>query len=316
MYALTADRLTRRFGDLVAVNELTFEVPAGGLVGFVGPNGSGKSTTIRVLLGLIAASSGTGTVLGESIEHPERFAGRVGALIENPALVGSLSGRDNLRSLAALRGLPASRIDAVIETVGLTGRDGDRASTYSLGMKQRLGIAAALLPDPELLVLDEPTNGLDPAGIVEIRTLLKTLAADGRTVVVSSHLLSEIQAMADELVIIRFGELVYSGSLEELMSRAVERVIAAPEVARDLPRLIELVQARGWSCETAGDEVIVSMPVDQAADLNRAANDAGFVLRVLTPRQDTLETIFLNLTGSSDAELSERRSEQRHGSGE
>jgi ABC-2 type transport system ATP-binding protein len=315
MAALTADRLTRRFGDLVAVNELSFEVPAGRLVGFVGPNGSGKSTTIRVLLGLIAASSGTGTVLGEPIERPERFAGRVGALIENPAIVGSLTGRDNLRSLAALRGLPASRIDAVIETVGLTGRDGDRASTYSLGMKQRLGIAAALLPDPELLVLDEPTNGLDPAGIVEIRTLLKSLVADGRTVVVSSHLLAEIQSMADELVIIRLGRLVYAGSLEGLMSRAVERVIAAPELADDMPRLIGLVEARGWSWELRDDQLIVGMPVDRSADLNRAATDAGFVLRVVTPQQDTLETVFLDLTGVTDAELSEGRSEQRHSGG-
>jgi ABC-2 type transport system ATP-binding protein len=313
MTALTADRLTRRFGDLVAVNDLTFEVPTGGLVGFVGPNGSGKSTTIRVLLGLIAATSGTGTVLGEPIEHPERFAGRVGALIDSPAFVGSLTGRDNLRSLAALRGLPASRIDAVIHTVGLTGRDRDRASTYSLGMKQRLSIAAALLPDPELLVLDEPTNGLDPAGIVEIRTLLKTFAADGRTVVVSTHLLTEIQAMADELVIIRFGKLLYSGSLEGLMSQAAERVIAAPELASDMPRLIALIEARGWSWEPAGDEVIIGMPADQSADLNRAANDAGFVLRALAPQQATLETVFLDLTGSTDAELSERRSEQRHG---
>jgi ABC-2 type transport system ATP-binding protein len=226
-----------------------------------------------------------------------------------------LSARDNLRSLAALRGLPAGRIDAVIETVGLTGRDGDRASTYSLGMKQRLGIAAALLPDPELLVLDEPTNGLDPAGIVEIRTLLRSLAADGRTVVVSSHLLSEIEAMADELVIIRFGELVYSGSLEQLMSRAVERVLAAPASPGDMPRLIALVEARGWSCVPSGDELAVSMPVEQAGDLNQAANDAGVVLRVLTPRKDTLEKVFLDLTGSTDAELSERRSEQRHGGG-
>lgn len=315
MTALTADRLTRRFGDLVAVNDLTFEVPTGGLVGFVGPNGSGKSTTIRVLLGLIAATSGTGTVLGEPIEHPERFAGRVGALIDSPAFVGSLTGRDNLRSLAALRGLPASRIDAVIHTVGLTGRDRDRASTYSLGMKQRLSIAAALLPDPELLVLDEPTNGLDPAGIVEIRALLKTFAADGRTVVVSTHLLTEIQAMADELVIIRFGKLLYSGSLEGLMSQAAERVIAAPELASDMPRLIALIEARGWSWESAGDEVIIGMPADQSADLNRAANDAGFVLRALAPQQATLETVFLDLTGSTDAELSERRSEQRHGGG-
>jgi ABC-2 type transport system ATP-binding protein len=315
MTALTADRLTRRFGDLVAVNDLTFEVPAGGLVGFVGPNGSGKSTTIRVLLGLIAATSGTGTVLGEPIEHPERFAGRVGALIDSPAFVGSLTGRDNLRSLAALRGLPASRIDAVIHTVGLTGRDRDRASTYSLGMKQRLSIAAALLPDPELLVLDEPTNGLDPAGIVEIRTLLKTFAADGRTVVVSTHLLTEIQAMADELVIIRFGKLLYAGSLDGLMSQAAGRVIAAPELASDMPRLIALIEARGWSWEPAGDEVIIGMPADQSADLNRAANDAGFVLRALAPQQATLETVFLDLTGSTDAELSERRSEQRHGGG-
>ena len=201
MSALTAEGLTRRFGDLVAVNNLTFEVPDGVVVGFVGPNGSGKSTTIRVLLGLIEASGGTGTVLGEPIEHPERFADRVGALIESPALVGSLSGRDNLRSLAALRGLPGERIDEVLEIVGLIGREGDKASTYSLGMKQRLGIAAALLPDPEMLVLDEPTNGLDPAGIVEIRDLLRSRATGGRTVVVSSHLLSEIQAMADFLVL-------------------------------------------------------------------------------------------------------------------
>jgi len=192
MSALSVDGLTRRFGDLVAVNDLTFDVPTGGVVGFVGPNGSGKSTTIRMLLGLITPSGGTGTVLGEPIEHPERFAGRVGALIESPAFVGGLSGRDNLRSLAALRGLPRVRVDEVLELVGLAGREGDKASTYSLGMKQRLGLAAALLPDPELLVLDEPTNGLDPAGIVEIRELLKSWASGGRTVVVSSHLLGEI----------------------------------------------------------------------------------------------------------------------------
>src|SRR5262245_11936224 len=139
---MTAAGLTRRFGDLVAVDNISFEIPAGGVVGFVGPNGSGKSTTIRVMLGLIRASSGTGTVLDVPIEQPARFAGRVGALIENPAFVGGLSARDNLRSLAALRGLTASRIDDVLDIVGLVGREHDRASTYSLGMKQRLGIAA------------------------------------------------------------------------------------------------------------------------------------------------------------------------------
>jgi ABC-2 type transport system ATP-binding protein len=311
MSALSVQGLTRRFGDLVAVNDLTFEVPAGGVVGFVGPNGSGKSTTIRVLLGLIAPSAGTGTVLGESIEHPERFAGRVGALIDSPAFVGSLTGRDNLRSLAALRGVSSKRIDEVLQVVGLTGRENDKASTYSLGMKQRLAIAAALLPDPELLVLDEPTNGLDPAGIVEIRELLKSLATDGRTVVVSSHLLGEIQAMVDNLVVIRFGVLMYAGTLEGLMEQATERVVAAPEVGSDMPRLIEVVEANGWTCETAHDQLIVDMPATQSADLARAATAAGLTLRMLNPEADTLETVFLRMTGATDAELSEQRRAQR-----
>jgi ABC-2 type transport system ATP-binding protein len=315
MSALTAEGLTRRFGDLVAVNNVTFEVPDGVVIGFVGPNGSGKSTMIRVLLGLIKASSGTGTVLGESIEHPERFADRVGALIESPALVGSLTGRDNLRSLAALRGLPDKRIDEVLEIVGLVGREGDKASTYSLGMKQRLGIAAALLPDPELVVLDEPTNGLDPAGIVEIRDLLRSRAAEGRTVVVSSHLLTEIQAMADFLVVIRFGELLYSGSLEGLMERASERVVAAPESGADVPRLLEIVEAKGWTSQVAGGQVIVDLPVERSAELFRAAAGAGLDLRMLKPEEDTLETVFLRLTGEADVELTEGRRIQREADG-
>jgi ABC-2 type transport system ATP-binding protein len=293
---------------------MTFEVPSGGVVGFVGPNGSGKSTTIRVLLGLISATSGTGTVLGEPIEHPERFAGRVGALIESPALVGGLTGRDNLRSLAALRGVPKARIAEVLRIVGLRGRENDKASTYSLGMKQRLGIAAALLPDPELLVLDEPTNGLDPAGIVEIRELLRSLATDGRTVVVSSHLLGEIQAMVDSLVVIRFGELMYSGSLAGLMEQGSEQVVAAPEFATDLPRLIEIASANGWQCEVADDQLIIQMPAARSADLGRAAAADGVNLRMLNPEVDTLETVFLRLTGQHDADLSEGRRAQREGS--
>jgi ABC-2 type transport system ATP-binding protein len=313
--ALTADRLTRRFGDLVAVNELTFEVPAGGVTGFVGPNGSGKSTTIRVLLGLIAPSGGTATVLGESIAHPERYAGRVGALIDSPAFVGSLTGRDNLRSLAALRGLPKERISQVLKLVGLSGREDDKASTYSLGMKQRLAIAAALLPDPELMVLDEPTNGLDPAGIVEIRELLKSLATDGRTVVVSSHLLGEIQAMVDYLVVIRFGDLIYSGSLEGLMAQATERVVAAPEFPSDVPRLVEVVEASGWTCQVSRDEVSIDLPAARSADVERAVTAAGLTLRMLNPEAETLETVFLRLTGATDAELSEQRRAQRHKDG-
>lgn len=311
MSAITAEGLTRRFGELTAVDNLTFEVPSGGVVGFVGPNGSGKSTTIRVLLGLIEASDGVGTVLGEPITHPERFAHRVGALIEAPTFIGSLSAWDNLRSMAALRGIPERRIHDVLEIVGLAGREKDRASTFSLGMKQRLGIAAALLPDPELLVLDEPTNGLDPAGIVEIRTLLKSLADGRRTVVVSSHLMSEIQAMADDLVVIRFGKLLYSGSLTGLMEDAVEQVIAVPEFGTDLPQLIGAIKSRGWAYTSNGDGLQVEVPAASSADVGRAAAEVSITLRQLTPRQDNLEDIFLRLTGGTDAELAASRGEQR-----
>ncbi|HEX4519740.1 MAG TPA: ABC transporter ATP-binding protein [Gaiellaceae bacterium] len=312
MSAISVEGLTRRFGDLVAMDNLTFDVPTGGVVGFVGPNGSGKSTTIRVLLGLIAPSGGTGTVLGESIAHPERFAGRVGALIDSPAFVGSLTGKDNLRSLAALRGVSGKRVDEVLHIVGLAGRENDKAATYSLGMKQRLAIAAALLPDPELLILDEPTNGLDPAGIVEVRELLRSLATDGRTVVVSSHLLGEIQAMVDSLVIIRFGVLVYAGSLEGLMEKATERVVVAPELDSEMSKLVEVVRANGWTCEVSGDRLVVEMQAERSAELGRAATAAGLNLRMLNPEADTLETVFLRLTGATDADLSEQRREQRH----
>ncbi len=311
MSAITAEGLTRRFGELTAVDNLTFEVPSGGVVGFVGPNGSGKSTTIRVLLGLIKASDGVGTVLGEPITHPERFAHRVGALIEGPTFIGSLSAWDNLRSMAALRGISEQRIHDVLEIVGLAGREKDKASTFSLGMKQRLGIAAALLPDPELLVLDEPTNGLDPAGIVEIRTLLKSLADGRRTVVVSSHLMSEIQAMADDLVVIRFGKLLYSGSLTGLMEDAVEQVIAVPEFGTDLPQLIGAIESRGWAYTSRGDLLQIEAPAASSADVGRAATEAGVTLRQLTPQQDNLEDIFLRLTGGTDAELAASRGEQR-----
>ena len=311
MSAITAQGLTRRFGDLTAVDNLTFEVPSGGVVGFVGPNGSGKSTTIRVLLGLIAASDGVATVLGEPITHPERFAHRAGALIEAPTFIGSLSAWDNLRSMAALRGLPEKRIHEVLDIVGLSGREKDLASTFSLGMKQRLGIAAALLPDPELLVLDEPTNGLDPAGIVEIRTLLKSLADGRRTVVVSSHLMSEIQAMADDLVVIRFGKLLYSGSLVGLMEDAVEQVVAVPEFGTDLPQLIGAIESRGWEYTSNGDELRIQAPASSSADVGRAAFEAGVTLRELTPEKDNLEDIFLRLTGGTDAELAASRGEQR-----
>jgi ABC-2 type transport system ATP-binding protein len=166
-----------------------------------------------------------------------------------------------------------------------------------------------------MLVLDEPTNGLDPAGIVEIRDLLRSRATGGRTVVVSSHLLSEIQAMADFLVVIRFGELVYSGSLEGMMGRASERVVATPESDADVPRLLDVVAANGWTGEVAGGQVTINMPIEQSAELFRAAAVAGLNLRMLKPEEDTLETVFLRLTGEADSELPQDRRIQRQGDG-
>ncbi len=213
MNVIATRGLTKEFGDILAVDSLDLEVPQGGVVGFVGPNGSGKSTTIRMLLGLIRPTHGEAEVLGSPVSKAHESAHRIGALIESPSFVPGLSASANLRSLAALRGLSASRVDEVLDVVGLTGRGTDLVKGYSMGMKQRLAIAAALLPDPELLILDEPANGLDPAGIVEIRKLLQRLGEEGRTLLVSSHLLSEIEAACSRVVVIRFGEMLFSGPL-------------------------------------------------------------------------------------------------------
>ncbi len=311
MSAIVTHGLTKRFGDLVAVDGLDLDIPQGGVVGFVGPNGSGKSTTIRMLLGLINPSAGTGEVLGTSISRPAAYAARVGALIESPSFVPSLSARANLSSLAALRGLPASRLAEVVETVGLAGREHDLVKTYSLGMKQRLAIAAALLPDPELLILDEPTNGLDPAGIVEVRTLLQELGTQGRTLLVSSHLLSEIQAACSRVVVVRFGEMLFSGPLTELMARTTALVSVAPERAQDLTRLAELYAARGWGLRKTNGDLMVEAPADAAPELNRIAAQGGITLRKLSAHEETLEDVFLEMTGAADGDNALFRSRQR-----
>jgi ABC-2 type transport system ATP-binding protein len=311
MGVIVTQGLTKKFGNLVAVDSLDLEIPKGGVVGFVGPNGSGKSTTIRMLLGLITPTAGEAQVLGESIAKPGRFAQRVGALIESPSFVPGLSAEANLRSLAALRGLPASRVDEVMQTVGLAGRGRDLVKTYSLGMKQRLAIAAALLPNPELLILDEPTNGLDPAGIVEVRTLLQRLGSEGRTLLVSSHLLSEIEAACDRVVIIRFGKLMFAGELSELMKRATVHVELAPEHPEDLARLAELYRRSGWETEADHGHVMVKAPGGASAQLNRLAMGEGITLAILTPREDTLEDVFLEMTGAADGDNALLRSRQR-----
>jgi len=303
MSVVTTAELTRRFGPVTALNRLTVELPAAGVIGLVGPNGSGKSTLIRILLGLIRPTGGSASVLGSSVHTPRDYAARVGALIESPAFIPALSARANLVSLARLRNLPLARVDAVLAQVGLLGRDREPVNRFSLGMKQRLGIAAALLSDPELLILDEPTNGLDPAGIVEIRELLRGLGRNGRTVIVSSHQLSEIEAVCDHLVVIRFGELVFSGPMAEVMKRTREHIDIAAEHPPDMLRLQAALVEGGWSVTPVDDVLRIATDATRAADVNRAATDVGITLSRLVVAQDNLEEIFLEMTGRVDGEL-------------
>ena len=253
MSAISVAGLTKRYGELIAVNGATFEVPLGTICGFVGPNGSGKTTTIRMLLSLIEPTSGSGQILDEPISHPDRYLSKVGAMIEGPAFYPALSGAENLKVLATLGGYSHDRVPELIDLVGLSGRGGDKYKTYSLGMKQRLGIAAALLPNPKLLILDEPTNGLDPAGIQEIRDLLSKLAKDGVTVFVSSHLLSEIEMISEYLVMLRKGEVIFFGKTIDLLHRSRPIIVARPESTSDLVKLKNLVDSAGHPAVIDGD---------------------------------------------------------------
>ncbi len=306
-YSVSTQSLRRDFGKVTAVHDLTLDIPRGGVIGLVGPNGSGKSTLIRLLLGLIRPTRGTAQVLSGPIDNPSSYVSRVGALIENPAFVPSLSARNNLRSLALLRGLPATRVEQVLDIVGLQGREREPVKNFSLGMKQRLGIAAALLPDPELLILDEPTNGLDPAGIVEIRGLLRRLASEDRTVIVSSHLLAEIEAACSHIVVIRFGEIMFSGPIDELLMRAASHVDVRPEYEQDMSRLESLLASEGYAVQQVNNDLrIIGEPAASAA-VNRTAASAGITLTSIVVVQETLESVFLQMTGENDAVLAELR---------
>ena len=290
--------LTKDFGGLRAVDNLNLDLPRGGVIGFVGPNGAGKSTTIRMLLGLIKPTSGEGEVLGRSIAQPSAYLHRVGALIEAPAFYPALSGAENLQVFATLGGYNRRRIAELLRVVGLSDRGGDRYKHYSLGMKQRLGIAAALLPDPELLVLDEPTNGLDPMGIVEIRRLLMELGGSGKTVFVSSHLLAEIQAACDSIVMIDHGGVVFSGSMVDLLAGSSSTIQAAAERDTDNAGLMQLASNAGYHALRVNGSIQIDAPADWAAELNRQAWHAGITLRELRSTSADLEKAFFTMTGS------------------
>jgi ABC-2 type transport system ATP-binding protein len=296
---LSVEGLTKHYGSRAAVDDLTVELPRGVVAGFIGPNGAGKTTTMAMLLGLVRPTSGTGTVLGEPLDHPDRYLGRVGALVEGPALWPALTGVENLRVLARLGGNDAARIPHVLEQVGLADRAGDRFGEYSLGMKQRLGIAGALLGDPTLLVLDEPANGLDPVGMSEMRDLLGRLASEDRTVLVSSHLLSELEQVSDWLLMINDGRLMYAGEASGFATRASTEILLGTAADDELLVLADVVSAAGLVAGRDGDHLVVDAngndPRALAASLNQAAASAGVVLAELHVRRPSLEANYFRL---------------------
>jgi ABC-type multidrug transport system ATPase subunit len=279
----------------VAVSNLDLEVPEGGVFGFLGPNGAGKTTTIRCLLGLVRPTKGRLRLLGADVPRGlARVIGRVGSIVEQPALFPRFSGRRNLEVLARLQGVGPAAIDGVLDRVGLTARQNDNVRTYSLGMKQRLGIAAALLKDPSVLILDEPANGLDPAGIVEVRQLLRSLGAEGRTVFVSSHILSEVQHMADRVAIIARGGLLRSGPVDEVLStgRAKGLLVrlADPEAGR------RALADAGITARAEDRLLRVDLAPDRAEEVTRTLAQRRLYLTELRPDEADLETVFLELT--------------------
>jgi ABC-2 type transport system ATP-binding protein len=295
--ALDVADLSKKYGDRMALSHANFEVPMGSICGFVGPNGSGKTTTIRMLLGLITPTTGSGHVLGESITQPEKYLPLVGAMIEGPAFYPALTGAQNLAVLAKLGGFDTEAIQGLLDLVDLGDRGNSKYKTYSLGMKQRLGIAAALLPKPKLLVQDEPTNGLDPAGIQEIRNLLRKLADNGTTVFVSSHLLSEIEMISDHLVMLRLGKVIFSGKTSELLAKQQPVIVAKPEHRSDLDKLVMIATQAGHSAKIIDETVHVTGAADYSAKFNKSAFDAGIILETLTPVRASLEDTFFEMTG-------------------
>jgi ABC-2 type transport system ATP-binding protein len=295
--AISVRDLSKEYDNRLAVSHINFEVPIGTVCGFVGPNGSGKTTTMRMLLGLITPTTGEGHILGEPIEHPEKYLSRVGAMIEGPAFYPALSGHENLMVLAKLGGFPTERVQRLLEKVGLGDRGKSKYKTYSLGMKQRLGIAAALLPEPKLLMLDEPTNGLDPEGIQEIRALLRDLANEGTTVFVSSHLLSELEIISDHIVMLRKGEIVFAGPIGDLMAKQQPTIIAKSLDHSDLKKIVEIAEKSGHHAVIRNDSVHILAAMEWAPHLNEAAFDAGITLAQLAPQLPNLEETFFEMTG-------------------
>ena len=286
--------LSKRFGSVEAVSDLSFRAEPGRVTGFLGPNGAGKSTTLRALLGLVRPTGGTATIDGTPYERLDQPTRHVGAVLEDTAFHPGRSGRDHLRVLAATSGLPAKRVDEVLTTVGLDDSGGRRVKGYSLGMRQRLAIGAALLGDPRVLVLDEPANGLDPPGIRWLRDLMRSQATAGRTVLVSSHVLAEVAQVVDDVVVIAKGRLRAAGPLREVLGGGQEVVTAVR--TPDADRLAEALQGAGRRVErTAPDALLVHGSSPE--EVGRVALEHRVVLAGVAEQARSLENAFLELTG-------------------
>jgi ABC-2 type transport system ATP-binding protein len=309
---IEARELTKRFGDKTAVSHLTFTVEPGRVTGFLGPNGAGKSTTMRLICGLDRANGGTATIGGRAYRDLKQPLRTVGALLEARAVHPGRSARNHLLFLAQTQGIPASRVEEVLDMVGLRDVAGKRAGGFSLGMGQRLGIAAAMLGDPRVLLLDEPVNGLDPDGIRWVRTFMRQLAVEGRTVFVSSHLMSEMSVTADHLIVIGRGQLIADSSTTEFIQRSSERSVLVRTPDRE--RLRTLLTAEGGTVADAepdgtaaaasaggGDGAPPALIVTglEAPRIGELAASAQVVLHELTPRLPSLEEAFMELTAGS-----------------
>ena len=292
MAAISVQGLTKQFGDVAAVDDLTFDVPSGTITGFIGPNGAGKTTTLRMVLGLVRPNAGTALVDGIPYASLDRPSRHVGAVLEASGFHPGRTARDHLRVLAGRGGVPASRVDDVLAEVDLAGAVGRRVGGFSLGMKQRLALAGALLGDPGILVLDEPTNGLDPAGVHWLRSFLRSRVDEGRTVLVSSHLLAELALSADSVVIIKRGRLVVQGPVSEIMAVGTAAVrVRTPQA----DQLRTALTARGVLTQMDGPDHVVAHGVGTEV-VGQAVAEAGVVVYEMSAQRPDLEDTFLALT--------------------
>src|SRR2546428_8504362 len=296
--------LTKRYGDVVAVDHLTLRVPRGGVCGFLGPNGWGKPATMGMLLGLVHPTSGEARIFGDPARHPATLR-RVGAMVETPTFYPYLSGRANLLYFQGIgrRGNPAD-VDRLLDLVDLGKRAGSKYATYSLGMKQRLGIACALLGDPELVFLDEPTNGLDPAGVVEVRELIRDLGKGGRTVVLSSHLLAETELVCDNVAVLSRGKLIAQGSIQELLRQHDGFLLRTTDDAKTRAALAAM--RWGQHVEPQDGGLMVTAPPERSWEISRALALREVYVNELMPVHRSLEEFFMEITGTDPATGKER----------